>query len=130
VFSEGMTSGNGSTGRDDRVKRRGRRAASIAAIGLLVGCAPAQFVLREREASNALAQVEHTQARSLARYELTLSRLYLAKARELASGAHYKLALELAERSTESSRRARTLAIARVDVHGSTVRERAGAGAE
>jgi hypothetical protein len=70
-------------------------------------------MLREREASRALAQAEQAEARTHALYELTTSRLYLAKAREAASEAHYALALDLAERSTESSQRARTLALAR-----------------
>ncbi|HEX5657280.1 MAG TPA: hypothetical protein VFX59_08795 [Polyangiales bacterium] len=100
-------------GRDDKVKRERSRAVSIAALGLLVGCSPSQFVLREHQARRALERAEHTEARTLARYELTQSRLFLAKAREAAGEAHYRRALELAERSTESSRRASTLALAR-----------------
>jgi hypothetical protein len=110
-----MISGASATGRSDKVKRNSRRATSMMALGFvsLIGCSPSQFVVREHEATRALHEAEAVQARTLARYELTLSRLYLAKAREAASEAHYALALDLAARSTDRARAARTLAIAR-----------------
>lgn len=130
MFSEGMTSGSRSTGLDDRKRQSRKRATSIAALGFASsvvlgsasasGCSAGQFVLRERAASRALAAAEQTDARRLARYELVQARLYLAKAHEAAGEAHYQLALDWAGRSTESSVRARTLAIARTGARGAS----------
>jgi hypothetical protein len=118
VFAEGMTSGV-------------RIASPMLALSFasLVGCGPSLFALREHEASRALAQAEQVPSRSLARYELTLSRLYLAKAREAAGEAHYRLALDLAARSTGNARRARTLALARATPSGVTPSRASSSGA-
>lgn len=124
MFSESMSS-NGCS-RDVCVRgitRRARVMRQLSSVGLglalLPSCSPSLFALRERRAGQALTSAEADRASERAPYELTLSRLYLAKARELASEAHYALALTLAERSTESALRARALSLARV---GSSLR--------
>lgn len=78
-------------------------------LALAGGCGSASYALRARSAEHALQDVEQA-ALSKAPYELTLARLYLDKAREEASEAHYALALDLATRAEQNANRARVLA--------------------
>ena len=69
---------------------------------------------RAHSVERALTQAESAQAAQYARYELTLAKLYLVKAREASSEAHYASALDLLRHAEHSAHRADALARARM----------------
>jgi hypothetical protein len=80
----------------------------------VVGCSPWSAAVGARDAERALRAAEQAQAGQYAVYELTLSKLYLAKAREEAAEAHYALALRLLRQSEQNSHKA----LRRAETHG------------
>jgi len=91
--------------------RAGRAAVLCSSLALAcAACSPWSAAVGARDAQLALQEAERARAGELALYELTLARLYLEKAREEASEAHYALALRLLQRSEESAHAALTRA--------------------
>lgn len=95
---------------------RATRAAPVVAMcalfGLLpsMGCSPWAAAVRTQRAERWVRAAEQAKADEAAVYELTLSRLYLSKAREEAGEAHYAFALRLLERAEQNARKAVALA--------------------
>lgn len=88
--------------------------SSVPLLLICAACSPASYAIRQRAAERSLAAAETTQAVSeKAPYELWLSRLYLAKAREEAGQAHYALARELLATSQQNAVLARQLSLSR-----------------
>ena len=102
--------GNGS-----RATRASRAVLSCALFGLLpsMGCSPWATAVRAQRAERWVRAAEQAKAEQTAIYELTLSRLYLSKAREEAGEAHYAFARRLLERAEQNARMAVKLAESR-----------------
>ena len=127
----GVIAGNFSAGNSYRVEwflvqvrvsafgvksQRIRRVRCLAALLLVgcIGCMPVSVTRRSRAVERALEQAERVNAAQHARYELTLAKLYLEKAREASSEAHYASALDLLRYAESSALRADALARARM----------------
>lgn len=82
------------------------------------GCSPVTYARRARDAERALGLAEAAHADEHARYELTLARQMLAKAREQSGTAHYASALDLLTRAEQNAERAQLLARARARTGG------------
>jgi len=81
---------------------------------ICAACSPASYAVEARSAERALAAAEVTPAASeKAPYELWLARLYLTKAREESSQAHYAAARELLASARDNAVLARQLSLAR-----------------
>jgi hypothetical protein len=81
---------------------------------ICAACSPASYAVEARSAERALAAAEVTPAASdKAPYELWLARLYLAKAREESSQAHYAVARELLVSARHNAVLARQLSLSR-----------------
>lgn len=95
--------------------QRIRRVRPLAGLLLVscIGCVPVAVTRQSRAAERALTRAEAVHAEEHARYELTLARLYLDKAREVSSAARYASALELLRHAESSAQRAAALARAR-----------------
>jgi hypothetical protein len=70
------------------------------------GCSPWSTAVGARQAERTLRAAEQAHADERAVYELTLSKLYLAKAREEAGEAHYAVAQRFLQRSEQNARKA------------------------
>jgi hypothetical protein len=81
---------------------------------ICAACSPASYAVEARSAERALAAAEVTPAAiEKAPYELWLARLYLAKAREESSEAHYAVARELLASARQNAVLARQLSLSR-----------------
>ena len=98
-----------------RATRASRAAGACALAALLpsMGCSPWATAVGAQRAERWVRAAEQAQAEQSAVYELTLSRLYLSKAREEAGEAHYAFARRLLERAEQNARKAVALAESR-----------------
>lgn len=94
--------------------RTSLRGLALLALTLaLPACSPISYARQARSVERAVALAEAAHANEHARYEVTLARLLLEKAREQSGSAHYASALELLQRAEQTALRAQLLARAR-----------------
>lgn len=79
-------------------------------VGLLGACSPWAAARGARDAERSVRAAEQAGADSHASYELTLSKLYLAKAREEAGEAHYAIARTWLKHARKNAQKALALA--------------------
>lgn len=82
------------------------RAVCFALLTALSGCTATQSLVWCRKAEAVLQRAERVPPSHATQYELTRARLYLEKAREEASEAHYGTSVELAKSAERSATRA------------------------
>ncbi|MET0339596.1 MAG: hypothetical protein ABW252_01270 [Polyangiales bacterium] len=96
-----------------RARSRARQLAPLLLVALASACSPVSFARHARSAERAVGLAEAARADEHARYEVTMARLLLDKAREQSGSAHYASALDLVQRAERSATRAQLLARAR-----------------